>query len=358
MNRYDRWGFVVLLSIVSAVLASACQRLDPGLTGGGRLRSEVGVGGSPGDDGTGGSDGVDCPSLRTQAFDVLQTNCAICHQAPGTPALYLGPFNFILDLDVLTSSNSPSSLPSAPLKYVVNGSPADSYIYRRIVNDSMPPVTRLQRPTPADIDVLNQWITSCIDDPTSPEGWSGSGSTPDGGVDAGPVLESCNAASVCPDNGCCVLGFCRPNGTTCGTVPNPIPGQAPLSGLSGMCMRGSCQKADGGGSCGSVGEPCCDNLLCTATQSSCLTTDMTMCSACGGHGQPCCKPTICLDGHACVNDRVGFVGTCMMCGNLGQPCCGSGSPAQQRCNDAALTCVADSIQETRCTNGADGGTDR
>jgi len=175
MNRYDRWGFVVLLSIVSAVLASACQRLDPGLTGGGRLRSEVGVGGSPGDDGTGGSDGVDCPSLRTQAFDVLQTNCAICHQAPGTPALYLGPFNFILDLDVLTSSNSPSSLPSAPLKYVVNGSPADSYIYRRIVNDSMPPVTRLQRPTPADIDVLNQWITSCIDDPTSPEGWSGSG---------------------------------------------------------------------------------------------------------------------------------------------------------------------------------------
>lgn len=357
MNRYDRWGFVVLLLPIAAVLGAACQRLDRNLTGGRRLTSEVGVGGSEGTDdpGVGGSDGVqpDCPSLRSQAFAVLQTNCALCHQAPGTPALYLGSFSFILDLEQLTSTTSPSSA-ARPLKYVVNGSPADSYIYQRIVNNSMPPVTRTQRPSPADVDVLNQWITSCIDDPTSPEGWSGSSSPPDAGVDAGPALDSCGAASVCPDNGCCVFGKCRPNGTTCGPLPNPIPGQANLPGLTGTCRRGSCEKADGGGSCGSVGEACCDYQTCTASQSSCLTTDMSMCSACGGTGQPCCKPTVCLAGHVCLGARVGTVGTCTLCGGLGQPCCGTGVVALLTCDDR-LTCVNDTASTTLCTDGADAG---
>ena len=357
MNRCDRWGLVVLLWSLSAGLAGACQRLDPNLTGGRRLTSERGVGGSEGTDpGTGGADGVeaDCPSLRTQAFAVLQTNCAICHQAPGTPALYLGSFTFILDLEQLTSSNSPASLPSQPLKYVVNGSPADSYIYQRITNNSMPPNTRTQRPSSADKDVLNQWITSCIDDPTSPEGWSGSDSPDAGVVDAGPALDNCGPAGVCPDDGCCVFNKCRPEGTTCGSLPNPIPGQANLPGLSGMCTKGSCEKADGG-SCGSVGEPCCDFQSCTASQASCLITDMSMCSACCGTGQPCCKPNVCLVGYSCVGARVGTVGNCMLCGGLGQPCCGTGVVALLTCNDR-LTCVSDTATTTRCTSDADGGT--
>ena len=236
---------------------------------------------------------------------------------------------------------------------MVKGSPTDSYIYQRIMNGSMPPASRTQRPAPADVGVLNQWISSCIDDPTSPDGWSGSSAPVDGGGDPVPALESCGAANVCAGGGCCVFNQCRPNGTTCGALPNPIPGQSDLPGLPGLCASGSCQTA-GGASCGKVGEPCCDFQSCTASQSSCLTTDMSMCSACGGTGQPCCRPTSCLGGRACVGAGVGRVGTCQLCGALDQPCCGTGGAALQTC-DAALFCVTDALSGTRCTASADGG---
>ena len=360
MNRYDRGGLAVLFVSLYAVLGGACQRLDPNLTGG-RVFVNAGAGGDGTDPGTGGSNGIeaDCPSLRTQAFDILQTNCAICHQAPGTFSLYQGPFTFILDLAELTSSTSPQSPAGRPLRYVVNGNPGDSYIFQRITNGSMPPVTRTQRPSAEDKGILDQWITSCIDDPTSPQGWSGSGATPDAGlVDAGPTLVSCGAANVCPDDGCCVFDRCRPKGTTCGRLPSTIPGEPDLLGLPGMCTNRSCQRADGGGSCGSVGEPCCANQSCTASQAACLTTDMSMCSACGGVDQPCCKSNICLADHACVGARVGAVGTCKLCGGLDQPCCGSGVIALLNCNDA-MVCVPDASDAgygTRCVRNVDGGT--
>jgi hypothetical protein len=333
--------------LLPAVLAVACQKLDPDLASG-QLSEPDGTGGvnvpsggglSPSGSGTGGGGmpSSSCSTLRTQVYDVLQTNCAICHQTPGSPALYLGSFNFILDLAQLTSDTSPQSSTTLTLKYVVNGNPEQSYIYQRISNGSMPPVTRTQRPTQHDLQVLNQWITSCIDDPTSPEGWTGSAAPPDGGVDPGPMLEGCGPANVCPRGGCCVFNQCRPNGTTCGPLPNPIPGQTDLPGFPGMCTTGSCLNS-AGNSCGKVGEPCCDFQSCTASQSSCLTTDMTMCSACGEAGQPCCKPNSCLGGRACVGGGVGRVGTCQLCGALGQPCCGSGVAALQMC-DGALTCM-------------------
>jgi len=358
MNRNQRRGFVVLLLPLSVALAGACQRLDPNLSGGRITSRTSGVGGDPGtDEGTGGSGGpdVDCPAVRMQAYAVLQTNCAPCHDPPGL-ANYPNGFKLILDLDRLTSSTSPLSSTTLTLKYVVKGDPQTSFIYQRIVNGSMPPAARTIRPSAADIEVLNQWITSCIDDPTSPEGWSGS--APDGGaVDAGPELESCGSPAVCPDNGCCVSGKCRPNGTTCGSLPNPIPGEPALGGLPGMCTNGSCETATGA-ACGGVGQPCCANQSCTATQASCLITDMTMCSACGGDGQPCCKPNNCLNSprHVCVGARVGGVGTCRLCGGLGQPCCGSGVIALLTCQDA-LTCIADTASTTKCVAG-DGGVDR
>src|SRR5882757_2823170 len=103
------WGVVVAMGVA----AVACQRLDSSLTGGRRLSVERGSGGMSGgggDPGLGGA-GVesDCPNLRMQAYAVLQTNCSICHEAPGTPSLYVGNFNFILELDRLTSSTSPQS---------------------------------------------------------------------------------------------------------------------------------------------------------------------------------------------------------------------------------------------------------
>ena len=367
-RKGDPWGRrLALVILTSAALGAACQRLDPNLatgsplgpagTGGlGIMPVEAGTGGTVSHPGTGGAsgNGAVCSALRTQAYAILANNCAICHEAPGSPAFYGGSFNFILELDKLTSSTSPQSSTTLTLKYVVNGNPQGSYIFQRISNGSMPPVTRTQRPTPGDVDVLSQWITGCIDDPTSPGGWGPTTPPTDGGVDAGPALQACGPANVCPSGGCCVFNQCRPNGTTCGALPNPIPGQADLLGLRGVCTSGSCQNA-AGHSCGKVGEPCCDFESCTASQSSCLTTDMTMCSACGGTGQPCCKPTNCLDGRSCVGFGVGRVGTCQLCGALGQPCCGTGGAALQTCDDT-LFCVTDPLMGTRCAATADGGT--
>ncbi|HET6280878.1 MAG TPA: hypothetical protein VFH73_07930 [Polyangia bacterium] len=275
-----------------------------------------------------------------KARAVIASHCAQCHQTPGNPALYQGPFMFILDLAQLTNAGpSPNSVAGSPMYYVVKGDPGKSYLYQRVSANpaSMPPANRIQRPNAADIQVLNQWISNCIGDATSPGGWPNpDGSTADAGTSN---LMGCGPANVCPQGGCCVFNQCRPNGTTCGALPNTAdPSGQPLPGFPGMCNAGSCQNS-AGLSCGKVGEPCCDLNSCTASQSSCLITDMTKCSACGGTGQPCCKPNSCLDGRACLNGGVGRVGTCQLCGALGQPCCGSGVAANQTCNGATMICV-------------------
>jgi len=295
---------------------------------------------------------VTCSTLRSDVFHILSTNCSICHQAPGTPSLYMGSFNFILDLGQLTSQISPQSSTTLTLKYVVKGHPEQSFIYQRMSNNSMPPAFRTQRPSAGDIATVGHWITNCIDDPTSPSGWGGDTGA-DGGGDGGgaSTLSACGPANVCPDGGCCVFSQCRPNGTTCGPLPNPIAGQPDLPGLSGTCNMGSC-TTQAGMSCGSVNETCCDLMTCTASQSSCL-INTTVCSACGGTGQPCCKPNGCLAGRQCVNGGVGRIGTCEVCGDIGQPCCGSGVAAQETCN-GTLTCVSVSGMGNICS--ADGGT--
>lgn len=360
-SRPLMWG-VFWAGVGALVVGTAdCQRLDSDLIGGrgpviagskggaiGGPGGATGAGGNAVASGSGGA-GVqaDCPSLRTQAYDVLQTNCAICHQAPGTPALYSGTFNFILDLNELTSRVSPQSSTTLTLKYIAKGHPTDSFIYQRITNNTMPPAGRTQRPGRADILVLEQWITSCIGDPTSPQGWMGSMPPLDAGaVDAGPMLESCSSVNPCRNSGCCVYGICRPNGSSCGELPNPIVGQLPLPGLPGTCNAGSCLNT-AGKSCGKVGEPCCDTNTCPAAQSACLITDMTVCSQCGGTGEPCCRTSLCLSGHACINDGVGRVGTCELCGHLGQHCCGSGVVALLTCSDS-LGCIGNDPETATC----------
>jgi hypothetical protein len=338
------------VSLLSGALFSAsCQQLDPNLTRDNSLsaRNAGGSGGTTattgGASGTGGTiqSAAPCDVTRMKARAVLATNCAGCHQAPGNSALYMGTFMFILDLPQLTTGTpSPNSVAGSPMYYVVKGDPSKSYIYQRVSSNpaTMPPAGRPQRPSAADIQVLNEWITNCIGDARSPGGWPPPDTNaPDGGMAS--TLLPCGPANVCPDGGCCVFNQCRPSGTTCGMLPNPAdPSGQPLPGLPGTCTTGSCQNA-GGMSCGKVGEPCCDFNSCTASQSSCLITDMTMCSACGGTDQPCCKPNSCLDGRACIGGGVGRVGTCRVCGGLGQPCCGAGIAAVQMCTGATLACV-------------------
>jgi len=355
-----RNAFPLALAL-SLLFAASCQQLDPNLTSG-RVTSVAGSGGA-GQAGSGGSGGgsdgpvPSCNSARMEARAILLLNCSGCHQDPMKQMSINsgGPFAFILELDKLTTVTSPTFIGR---HYVVQGDPTSSLIHSRYSpGGGMPPASVTQRPTAADLMVLDDWITRCINDPDSPGGWppfvaNDGGAPTDGGASS---LPACGPANVCPSGGCCVFSQCVPSGSPCGPLANPTPGMQDLPGLPGVCTAGSCQKVGDGGvsvSCGKVGEPCCDLGLCTASQSSCLITDMTMCSQCGGTGEPCCKPNACLDGRVCTNGGVGRVGTCQICGGLGQPCCGAGVAALQKCN-GALGCVSVAGMGNLCL--ADGG---
>ncbi len=368
ISEWDRGGAwvsrhaVPLFLALSLPVVASCQQLDPNLTSG-RVNSVAGSGGAHEGTGSGGSGGANgpqpsCNTARMQARGILLTNCSGCHQDPMKQMSINsgGPFAFILELDKLTTMTSPTFIGR---HYVVQGDPTNSLIHSRYSpGGGMPPASVTQRPSPADLVVLDDWIMRCIDDPDSPGGWPPFVAT-DGGMPAdggASPLPACGPANVCPNGGCCVFSQCVPNGNTCGPLANPTPGMQDLPGLPGTCTAGSCQKVGDGGvsmSCGKVGEPCCDLGLCTASQASCLITDMTTCSQCGGTGEPCCKPNGCLDGRVCTNGGVGRVGVCQLCGGLGQPCCGAGVAALQKCN-GGFVCVSVAGMGNLCS--ADGGT--
>jgi hypothetical protein len=169
-----------LLAVSIFLSTSSCQELDPNLT-----RGSAAPAGNSGDAGANLQLPESCDTTRMRARAVLASNCAGCHQSPGNPAVYQGTFVFILDLPKLTTgAPSPSSPVGAPRYYVVKGDPSQSFIYQRLASNpaSMPPASRTQRPTAADVQVLSQWITNCIGDPTSPGGWpSPEASTPAAG---------------------------------------------------------------------------------------------------------------------------------------------------------------------------------
>src|SRR5262249_15348952 len=83
-------------------------------------------------------------ALAKQAQAVLKTHCYRCHGQQGAVE---GGMNYILDLDKLVQR-----------KKVVPGSPDKSPLYKKIVNNLMPPADEKPRPSDADRDVLRQWI--------------------------------------------------------------------------------------------------------------------------------------------------------------------------------------------------------
>ena len=383
------------IACLPLIVGGACQRLEQHLsdglgtsnvmtgssTGGSTVENGVGSGGmSPSQGSTGGQGATDwdgsiapadggspadgtvasCDTLREGARAALATNCAFCHQTPTSlhSPYGQGSFDFILELDRLTTLVSPNSAVGFPMKYVVKGDPSKSYIFQRISNGTMPPLAAPKRPTDAEKQALKDWITSCIDGGSG--GWPApSTDVPDAGIPPFPTGcggpgQPCCAANVCNGGGCCVFNLCHANGATCAGAPATATTPA-VVGLAGTCSAGSCQT-DTGMACGKPAEPCCGLMTCTASQSSCL-AGMTMCSACGGTGQSCCKPNGCLDGRTCVGGGVGRIGTCFMCGGVGQPCCGAGSFGQQTCTDSALTCTMVAGMGNLClsaTSGAGG----
>src|SRR4029453_5525544 len=91
--------------------------------------------------------------LRAQARQVLERNCAPCHQAPANQA----NFSFCLDVDMLAATTS-----STGKKNLVPGAPEQSALFERVANGEMPPAIVKQRPTEADVAVLRQWIAGCV----------------------------------------------------------------------------------------------------------------------------------------------------------------------------------------------------
>src|SRR5579859_3823031 len=295
--------------------------IDPSTTGAGML----GSGGGPGTGGSAGG-GFDaspdaCEMTRSAARDVLQNDCAGCHESPNKE----GNFDFILELDKLRTMVASTNVP-----FVTPGDTANSRIYQRISAGEMPPAGKMPRPSPADVMVIGQWITSCFD---GTSGWDRpDAGAPDAMMEAGPPPgcgdpgQPCCVANDCHNNGCCVFGQCRGAGQSCEGVGGGL-------GLAGMCTNGSCQNT-AGMTCGNVNQPCCDASSCTASRVSCL-AGMTTCSACGGANQPCCKQGSgqeCIDGQACVGAGVNRTGNCHACGAMGGPCCGTGVAAQKKCD--------------------------
>ncbi len=82
--------------------------------------------------------------LAKKAQIVLRANCYRCHGQEGAVE---GGMNFILDFDKLVQR-----------KKVVPGSPDKSPLYKKIVNNLMPPPDEKPRPSDADREIIRQWI--------------------------------------------------------------------------------------------------------------------------------------------------------------------------------------------------------
>ena len=111
-----------------------------------------------------------CAATNAQAIDVLRKNCARCHGGANAGARQgQPPFDFVLDIDRLTSAVSGTVRDAAgkPVRFLVPGEPDHSRIYVRIAMGEMPPPDVIglpanPRPSVSDLSVLREWITNCL----------------------------------------------------------------------------------------------------------------------------------------------------------------------------------------------------
>lgn len=186
----------------------------------------------------------------------------------------------------------------------------------------------------------------------------------------GTTGQFCCSGDTCAAGGCCVDGTCTAAGSSCAHD-------------LGTCAAGSCGTCGGLGqpccqeasstpectapgtlcdfvntkicvACGQEKQPCCDygGDTCLTSHMVCLLTDAggSMCtSACGGTDQPCCTSHVCDNGGCCLNDD--RPGTC-----VGSPTCGCTAGACTTCGAEGLPCCADEVCAVgTCTPTVDGG---
>ncbi len=117
----------------------------------------------------------------------------------------------------------------------------------------------------------------------------------------GGSSQPCCALNVCAGGGCCMGGYCSPQGTECAGTDG------------GTCKAGGC------GSCGSPGQPCCEEG-CTAPQTFCQgavaavdagsesgggsSGSSGVCAGCGAPGESCCASS-CAGSYVCDLDAGG-----------------------------------------------------
>jgi hypothetical protein len=158
------------VALLAMGLVSACQRIDPGVTGtGGPLDfgnlPPLPDGGIPISLGTppillpdGTTTTEPCVAVKTESMAIREKFCAGCHgpgKSQGQPL-----FDFVLDDEKLMATTYPQS----GLLFIAPGDPGHSEVYQRVSLGLMPPSASdianqaSARPTTSDISVLREWI--------------------------------------------------------------------------------------------------------------------------------------------------------------------------------------------------------
>jgi hypothetical protein len=115
-----------------------------------------------------------CAQIEAQSIEIRTHSCAQCHNK----AVDQGSFNYVLDDSQLATQSSQNYRNDAgvPPRMIIPGDPANSWVYQRIAQKSMPPLddglikvilgttvaATVVRPTAAEQSVLYTWISNCI----------------------------------------------------------------------------------------------------------------------------------------------------------------------------------------------------
>lgn len=97
----------------------------------------------------GSTAGLADADLKSQTLNILEKNCASCHDSHNASGTSL---NYVNDLNLLAASS-----------YVVKGNPSASTLYLEIINGQMPPGNPMSS---ANSAIIQEWIMSLAATPT------------------------------------------------------------------------------------------------------------------------------------------------------------------------------------------------
>jgi hypothetical protein len=109
-----------------------------------------------------------CVQIEAESLVIRTRSCAPCHQTPNT--LSGTSLTYILEDSMLVTGSSTDNPP--PVRFLIPGDPAGSFIYQKVSSGAMPPpneqilggdaAAALVYPTPSDVSVLYGWILNCV----------------------------------------------------------------------------------------------------------------------------------------------------------------------------------------------------